>query len=97
MSDFTTYTDATLYAELAGRESTLGLKAMAARLNDREISKIRDELESRTLPVKPPRGSTDCHVLRAVVPRASVQRGGVAHRPPLQPHRRACGHGQAPG
>ena len=56
MSDFTTYTDTALYAELAGRESTLGLKGMAARLNDREISKIRRELESRSLPMKPPRG-----------------------------------------
>ena len=97
MSDFTTYTDTALYAELAGRESTLGLKGMAARLNDREISKIRGELESRKLPMKPPRGATDWHVLRAVVLRASVQRGGVAHRPGLQPDRRACGHGQAPG
>jgi len=56
MSDFTTYTDTALYAELAGRESTLGLKGMAARLNDREISKIRRELESRKLPMKQPRG-----------------------------------------
>jgi hypothetical protein len=56
MTDFTTYTDTALYAELAGRESTLGLKGMAARLNDREISKIRSELESRKLPMKPPRG-----------------------------------------
>jgi hypothetical protein len=39
MSDFTPYTDTALYAELAGRESTLGLKGMAARLNDREISR----------------------------------------------------------
>ena len=29
---------------------------MAARLNDREISKIRRELESRNLPMKPSRG-----------------------------------------
>ena len=56
MSDFTTYTDTALYAELAGRESTLGLKGMTARLNDREISKIRRELESRKLPMKQPRG-----------------------------------------
>jgi hypothetical protein len=56
MTDFTTYTDAALYAELAVRESTLGLKGLAARLNDREISKIRSELESRMLPMKPPPG-----------------------------------------
>jgi hypothetical protein len=96
MTDFTTYTDTGLYAELAGRESTLGLKGMAARLNDREISKIRNELESRKLHEATTR-STDWHVLRAVVLRASVRRGGVAHRPALQSHRRACGHGQAPG
>jgi hypothetical protein len=56
MSDFTTYTNTALYAELAGRESTLGLNGMAARLNDREISKIRRELESRELPAEQPRG-----------------------------------------
>jgi hypothetical protein len=55
MSDFTIYTDSALYAELA-RESTLGLTGMAARLNDREISTIRRELESRKLPMKPPQG-----------------------------------------
>jgi hypothetical protein len=57
VSDFTTYTDTALYAELAGREGTLGLMGMAATLNDREVSKIRRELESRKLPMKPPRGA----------------------------------------
>ena len=57
MGDFTTYTDTALYAELAGRESTLGVQGMAARLNDHEISKIRRELESRKLPMKPSRGA----------------------------------------
>jgi hypothetical protein len=31
MSDLTTYTDTALYAEMAGRESTLGLEGMASQ------------------------------------------------------------------
>ena len=56
MTDFTTYTDAALYAELAGRESMRGLSGMAAKLNDREIFKICLELESRSLPTEQPGG-----------------------------------------
>ena len=56
MPDFTTYTEAALYAEFAGRESMRGLHGMAAKLNDREISKIRLELESRNLPIEQPGG-----------------------------------------
>ena len=81
MSDFTTYTDTALYAELAGRESTLGLKGMAARLNDREISKIRGELESRKLPMKQPRGprTGTFYVLSYCEPPFNV---GVLHTDP---------------
>jgi len=57
LTDFTTYTKAALYAELAGRESMRGLHGMAAKLNDREIAKIRRELESRDLPIEQPPGS----------------------------------------
>jgi hypothetical protein len=56
LTDLTTYTEAALYAELAGRESMRGLQGMAAKLNDREISKIRRELESRDLPIEQPAG-----------------------------------------
>jgi hypothetical protein len=57
LTDFTIYTEAALYAELVGRESMRGLNGMAAKLNDREISKIRHELESRNLPIEQPGGT----------------------------------------
>lgn len=81
MSDFTAYTDTALYAELAGRESTLGLTGMAARLNDREISEIRRELESRELPVTQPRGprTGTFYVLSCCEPPFNV---GVLHTDP---------------
>ena len=52
MADYTIYTDRALDAELTGRLSMRELNGMTAKLNDREISKIRRELESRDLPTE---------------------------------------------
>jgi hypothetical protein len=81
LTDFTTYTEAALYAELAGRESMRGLHRMAAKLNDREISKMRLELESRDLPIEQPSGprSGTFYVLSYRDPPFNV---GVLHADP---------------
>jgi hypothetical protein len=81
MSDYTTSSENALYAELEGRESTLGLGGMTAKMNDREIIKIRRELESRDLPTKRPRGprSGSFYVLSFCDPPFDV---GVLHTDP---------------
>jgi hypothetical protein len=81
LTDFTSYTEAALYAELAGRESMRGLHGIAAKLNDREISKIRRELESRNLPIEQPGGprSGTFYVLSYREPPFNV---GVLHADP---------------
>jgi hypothetical protein len=81
LTDFTIYTEAALYAELAGRESMRGIHGMAAKLNDREISKLRLELESRNLPIEQPGGprSGTFYVLSRRDPPFNV---GVLHADP---------------